>query len=181
MNDQQQWLAAVRAVADEFADLEPHVRAQVGELAGEIRSRKAQLHALVAEHDIAALCRECGGQCCALGRLHFTVVDLLAFLSAGEPLFTPEFAAPDCPYLRAEACLMTPAFRPYNCVSFICEQVEALLTSAELADFYHQEQVLRRLYRQMEALFGNRFMHGLLVNFERTRQTGGDKILRGKG
>ncbi len=167
VTDRDKWRQAVAAVTSEYAALVPSLRERLQTLCESILTTKSGVHAVTEAVSPAAICAGCGGACCASGKYHFTVVDLLVFLSSGQPLFEPHFGRGLCPYLGERSCLMAPDYRPFNCLTFNCEQVEALLAPSEVACFYAGERELRRLYAGVEELFGNRFMHGLLMNYER--------------
>jgi hypothetical protein len=57
---------------------------------------------------------------------------------------------------------MGPEYRPYNCVTFICERIEELLDPPEKERFYAVERELRALYRDMEHFFDNNLRNGVL-------------------
>jgi hypothetical protein len=172
LTDRDKWQQAVAAVTSEYAALVPSLRKRLQTLCESIIAVKSAVHAVTETVSPAAICAACGGACCASGKYHFTVVDLLVFLDSGQPLFEPQFGRDLCPYLGERSCLMEPDFRPFNCLTFNCEQVEVLLAPREVECFYTGEKELRRLYAGVEELFGNRFMHGLLMNYERDLLTG---------
>ena len=169
MNDRDIWLRAVTAVAAEYRALPTALGSRVDEIADSIRRAKEELHRLAEEMRCAEICSSCGGECCVRGKSHVTVIDILAFLAAGKPLFEPAFGREACPYLDGSGCMMAPPYRPFNCVTFNCERVD---------EFYRRERELRGLYGALERLFGNRFMHGLLMNYERDVMSRGEPILR---
>ncbi|MCM2358822.1 MAG: hypothetical protein NDI77_11785 [Geobacteraceae bacterium] len=167
MTDRESWDLAVAAVAGEFAALSPSRRALLAELTLAATACKKELNAVVTAVSAAEICAACGGGCCETGKYHVTVVDLLVYLVEGKELFTPRYDQGMCPYLGAQGCLMAPAYRPYNCVTFNCERVERLLMQAEKERLASLERELRSLYGRFEELCGNRFMGGLLMNCER--------------
>lgn len=173
----QQWQMAVQAVEREYGALPPPVRQRVTELTSAVRVAKETLHQLAAAASGEAACAACGGACCAHGRHHFTVVDLLAFLAAGRELFMPDFDAPICPYHGGRGCLMEPGFRPLNCVIFLCEEIDDRLPDAVRQRWTLAESDLRGLYGELERLFNTRFANGLLISYERALATGGGTIL----
>ena len=118
-----------------------------------LMERKRALQALTARLDPATHCAGCGGACCVAGKYHFARVDLLVYLAAGQPLFAPLFDNGLCPYLGESGCLMAPAFRPFNCITFNCELIEDLLDDEEVARFYRLERELRRNYGEIRSLF----------------------------
>jgi hypothetical protein len=172
------WGKAVEAVAREYAALPCTLRTWIGERAAVIRERKIALSRLSQGVGGEGICAACRGECCARGRHHFTVIDLLVHLAAGRPLFSPDFAGDRCPWLGPAGCLMNPEYRPFNCVTFNCERVEGLLDPAVHDRFYRIEAELRAVYGEVEELFGNRFMQGLLLNYERAAADGDSVLLR---
>ncbi len=176
MTADEMWGSAVAAVAREYAALHLTLRTLVEEHVSTIRERKRALNAISQEVSGGEICAACRGECCARGRHHFTVIDLLVHLAAGRPLPTPDFAGDRCPWLGSSGCCMEAAYRPFNCVTFNCELVEGLLEPSAWKEFYRVEQELRGSYRQLEDLFGNRFMQGLLLNYERA-VADGDAVL----
>lgn len=177
MHDLDLWDRAVATVAAEYAALPAALRKKVGETAGAIRLAKQGLHRLALERQGGDICAACGGECCRVGKYHVTVVDVLVYFAADIPLFTPRFDDDACPYLGDAGCMMGPPFRPFNCVTFNCERVEDLWEPERVDEFYRREQELRTLYGEMETIFGGRFMHGLLVNFERDVVERGEHML----
>ena len=174
MTDRETWNLAVAAVAAEFALLLPSRKALLAELTESAKTCKKELHAVAEGVSVANICAACGGECCMTGKYHVTVVDLLVYLVEGKELFEPRFEQERCPFLGERGCLMEPACRPFNCVTFNCERVELLLEPQDMERLVRLEQALRALYGRFEELFGNRFMGGLLMNCERD-------IVRGRG
>ena len=140
---------------------------------------KARVHAYAEQLQAADICASCGGECCVTGKYHFTVVDLLTYLREGKALFAPRFAFGRCPYLGDPGCLMEPAYRPYNCITFNCERVERLMEPLEKEQYTGAERELRSCYREIEMLFDNRFLQGMLINCERDLIEQGLPVLRG--
>lgn len=179
MTDQQKWEKAVAAIAREYRELTPVVRKQADSLLERVTEAKTRVHAFAEHLQGGEICASCGGECCLTGKYHFTVVDLLCYLREGKELFLPRFASGRCPYLGDAGCFMEPRFRPYNCVTFNCDRVEGLMKPVEKERFMDAERELRACYRQMEELFGNRFLQGMLINCERDLIGHGVQVLRG--
>lgn len=178
MDSVQLWREAVRQVTDEYLSLDDNAKNQLAHYLSRIGELKESIAALAAADQ---LCAGCGGVCCRFGRHHFTVVDLLGYLHSGKPLFSPDFDNPLCPYHNGETgCLMPAALRPYNCIIFICEEVEQGLTQANREALAGMEIELKAAYGLIERLCENRFENGLLITFERSLATGG-KILGCQG
>ncbi len=178
MTDREMWDLAVDALVTEHAAL-PHSRkGVVAGLVEAVKGVKEALHGIAEGVSVAEICAACGGECCLSGRFHVTVVDILVYLAEGRELFTPGFGQGRCPYLGARGCLMAPPYRPFNCVTFNCERVESLLEPPAKERSVSLERELRALYGRFEGEFGNRFMGGLLQNYERDVLQGRGAILR---
>ncbi|HEY6839183.1 MAG TPA: hypothetical protein VI389_10605 [Geobacteraceae bacterium] len=167
LTDRELWERGVAVVSKEYAALAPDRRDALLATIRAIKAAKEELHRLADKVDCGGLCATCGGACCATGKYHFTVVDLLVLLACGEDLFSPRFEGGRCPYLADSRCLMAPPFRPFNCITFICDMVESRLQPEDRELCLRHEKELRSGYAEVETLFAGRFMHGLLINSER--------------
>jgi len=167
MTDQEKWNSAVAAVSTEFADLPLEAKNRLSPMLQAVRELKQDIHRYAEVLDASAICAACGGQCCATGKHHFTVVDLLMYLVEEKPVVAPCFSSGGCPFLGDEGCMMEPGFRPYNCVTFNCDRIDSLLQPFEREAFMDTERKLRSSYRAMEEFFGNTFMQGLIITCER--------------
>lgn len=181
MTDQEKWNKAVELLGREYVSLSSRLRDVVESKSRRMMELKGELHRFAEGADCSAICADCGGECCRSGKYHFTVVDALVCFSTGKPIVTPRFDRVHCPCLGEAGCLMEPAYRPFNCITFNCERIENRLEPAEVERFYSLEKALRLDYREVEEMFGNRYMHGLLMNFERDVLGKGLPILGGKG
>jgi len=159
----KQWRAGVRGVTETYLALPYGLRERLRELTGALQEQRRAMQALVAEVGAAAHCASCGGECCVAGKYHFSKADLLVYLAAGEPLFTPLFENGLCPYLGRAGCLIQPGYRPFNCITFNCERIEDQLSEEELACFYRMERELRQSYGEIRSLFPQQSMHGALL------------------
>lgn len=167
VTDDEKWRIGLAAVVEEFAALDEARRCAVVALVHQIMAVKGEIAACFSLVDGAAVCAQCGGECCRAGRYHFTVIDLLAYLVAQRKLFTPSFDSGACPFIGGDGCLMEPQFRPYNCVTFVCDRVELEMAPGPRQDFNSLCDRLLTCYLEMEALLANRFRSGLLINCER--------------
>lgn len=170
MNDGQLWQAATEQIQKEYLSLPGLVRVELDEALSGIAELKNDITALASAD---AVCEKCGGICCRFGKHHFTAVDLLGYLHAETGLFSPDFANQVCPYHQDAGCLMPPALRPYNCIIFICDEVECRLAADVLHRLRGMEINLKELYCRVEKLLGNRFENGLLITYERSLVSGG--------
>jgi len=179
VKDDETWRLTVPAATSEYADLPIEVKAPAQELLRQVMACKVELTAIFELLDGADICRLCRGECCKVGSFHFTAIDLLAYLTTGRELFTPHFGGGSCPFLGDTGCMMEPEYRPYNCVTFVCDRIDIGMDSIRRNSFAHLTDRLLGLYREMEALFGNRFMYGLLSNGERFLDGRSAGIFRG--
>lgn len=170
MNESEKWDLGVLAVQKEYLSIPPDLRARVGLCVAAIKLCKRELHLIALKGGAAGICATCGGECCKRGNNHVGAVDLIAYLNDGREIFTPCFEREICPYLDEAGCIMEPEYRPFNCITFICEQVEDRLDHPEKERFYKLESDLRKLYRAMEQLFDDRFRCSLLGVCERQPQ-----------
>lgn len=172
VTDQQLWSAAAERVKADYETLPQALKLKLGELSAEIMVLKARHQAAVSSFAAEAVCAKCKGLCCRFGKHHFTVIDLLVYLSAGRELFTPSFDNPVCPYHSGSGCLMEPALRPFNCIIFICEQLDTGLAKQVSLELAGIESRLRRICAEFEQLLGNRFANGLLITYQRVLDAG---------
>ncbi len=165
--DFELWRRATDAVESEFAVLPGDFLDKIAILVAEMKSLKRSLFKLTMILDGESICKACNGGCCDSGKYHFTVTDLLSYLSDGKRLFLPDFSNGRCPYLGRAGCMMEPEYRPFNCITFNCERLETLLPLLEVSKFYGMERELHTRYSAMEKLFDNIFAYGLISNYER--------------
>jgi hypothetical protein len=151
MNDQEAWRRGVRFMDEFHGRLPRHTREQLGGLLTGYRRHKGEMLTLTTGSH--AICRDCGGQCCLNGKYRFSGLDLLALLDQQAPLPAPDFnQKPLCPYGDAGGCRMEPAFRPLDCVLFICGAIEGVLEERVASALAPLEQELRRTVQQAETL-----------------------------
>jgi hypothetical protein len=162
MTEKERWDLGVCAVRKEYAGLSPADRSHVKVCVGQIRSLKNELQLIAEGADAGAVCALCSGECCRGGKGHVRAVDLIAYLSDGREIFTPCFEKAICPYLGDGGCLMEPGYRPFNCITFICERVEDLLGAPEKERYYELERRLRILCGKLEERFDYRFRSSIL-------------------
>ncbi len=160
------WEETIFRVRTEYALLPAAEREWVeGQLAN-IGNLQQQLHQLFLLADGPALCVACDGACCGRGRNHLTLANLLAVLGEGGDPPVPDFSAP-CPLLSPRGCQLPAPNRPFNCVIFLCETIEARLAPADLRHFYEIEQALRTLYQELAGRYAIAGCSGLLLRAER--------------
>jgi hypothetical protein len=167
MTDMEMWDNAVTVVRREYRALADPIKERLRSIIREVRLEKTEVCSITASRGASHVCSGCGGRCCHKGKYHFSVIDLLAFLDTGRDLFLPAFGGVSCPYLGKAGCLMEPPYRPFTCVTFHCDRLEALLTASEVERLYGLERSLRVKYGDIEELFGTRLTQGLLLGYAR--------------
>ncbi len=179
MIEHEIWAMGIAALRKEYGSLSPLLKNRLRKTAAAIKSCKQELNLASEGAGAGAICAKCLGECCNRGKNHVTVVDILVYLSYGTELFAPRFEHAVCPYIGECGCLMPPEYRPYNCVTFICESIECGLKPFLKERFYAAERELKSLYEGLEQLFDNKFRYGLLRNVERVIAGEAESILRG--
>jgi hypothetical protein len=124
-----------------------------------------------------AVCTSCQERCCGCGRHHFTLTNLLGYLLQGLDPPRPDYSR-TCPFLGPGGCRLAVALRPFNCITFICEAVEAGLNVADQAKFSKIEKQLRNEYEAVAGHYAGASMRGLLIAAERRN---GAPFLQGRG
>jgi hypothetical protein len=162
----QLWRHCLTAVEGEYRSLDSPEQSWIVERLQRIAVLQQQLNELFENGGGPATCRRCLGACCDRGKNHFTLANLLAFLSAGERPPVPDFQR-TCPFLGDHGCLLDPVRRPFNCVTFICEQVLDPLGSEGSVRFQRLEQELRSLYLAFDERYTGSSLRGLLIRAER--------------
>jgi hypothetical protein len=178
MSEKEKWDLGVVEVQREYTSLSPELKAEVRRCAVAIKSCKKKIHTIAEEAGSADICALCNGECCKSGNHHFRGIELIVYLNDGRELFDPCFEGEICSCLGECGCLMEPEYRPYNCITFICERVEDKLTQPEKERYYALALDLRALYSELEQLLGNRFNSSLLSACER-KQPGREKMQPG--
>jgi hypothetical protein len=163
MSFEKQWHDGLLGVSRAFLLLSEPDLERLRDLTSLMVVQKGALQALVTRVGAASHCASCGGACCVAGKYHFTAVDFLVYLATGEPLFAPLFGNGLCPYLGEAGCLIPPAYRPFNCITFNCERIEDLLSGEEVSRFYQLERELRHNYGEIRSLFPGKTMDGALL------------------
>jgi hypothetical protein len=165
-HNEQLWRHCLAAVDREYLALDFRERAWIVERLRRIAVLQQQLNELFVAAGGPAACSRCLGACCERGKNHFTLVNLLAFLSAGQRPPVPDFRR-TCPFLGDRGCVLDAARRPFNCVTFICEQVLDPLGSEGSGRFQRLEQELRSLYLAFDERYAGSSLRGLLIRAER--------------
>lgn len=167
MTDNELWKLAIADLRRELNSLDREKVALIRDAAAEITGAKEAIFTLTAQADGGSVCAGCGGECCTTGKYHVTVIDILVLLLNGAPMLDPCFGKGRCPYLGDNGCMMAPAYRPYNCITFHCERIEGLCEPFLATELLAGEERLKVSYRRLEELFGRRLWEGALHFAER--------------
>jgi len=160
--DGQTWRQLLARLDEEVARLEPGEREWLTASLGAVADCQRQLHAFFLLAGGPQLCQSCAGLCCGCGKNHLTLVNLLAYLVAGEPVPEPQFDRP-CPFLAEAGCRHDVGRRPFNCVTFLCEAVEERLDVADREAFYAAERRLRGLYAAFDRRYAGSSLRGIFI------------------
>jgi hypothetical protein len=165
VNDQEAWTQAVATASGWYSNLPASVKSELDGLLDEIMQLKEQLVGQVTSSGSSAACRDCGGECCTLGKYHASVLDILAYMKTGSEPVLPDFdSSPSCPYSDASGCIMPPRYRPVTCVIFNCQQIEDRLSVTELDSLHEHEYRLRTAVARAGRIYDIRIDRPLLLS-----------------
>ncbi|MDT8440127.1 MAG: hypothetical protein RQ723_00525 [Desulfuromonadales bacterium] len=139
-----------------------------GQLA-EIATVQHELDALFHAATGPALCAGCSGACCDCGRHHLTLTNLLGYLLADEEPPHPDFTRA-CPFLGEQGCRLPVARRPYNCITFFCEGLDARLDPDQRSRLSELDRRLRAAYQAVVERYPAASLRGLWIALERHGQ-----------
>jgi len=159
------WRTVTRRLRSELDRLSVEELAWIEGRVHEVSLIQERLHALFLEGGGPDLCGNCGGDCCDRGKYHVTLVNLLALYLEENDFAEPDFSRP-CPFLSERGCRFSPAHRPFNCVTFLCEEVENRLSAERQKTFYALEKSLRTLYEDFDRRFAASSLRGILLRCE---------------
>jgi len=162
---EQRWQGYLAQVTAEYEQLTPAEGSWIAAELNQIAALQQQLDELFRRGDGPAVCRRCRGACCDCGKNHFTLVNLLAFLSAKERPPVADFSLP-CPFLGPAGCRLEVSRRPFNCITFICEGILDPLGDAGYDAFHELEGQLRRCYLNFDQRYAGSSLRGLLIRGE---------------
>ena len=168
------WPALVQRVKREIATLSKLERQWLEERLAAIALTQLALDELFSKAGGAEACAGCDGACCGCGRHHITLTNLLAYLLEGQDPPAPDFNS-TCPYLGALGCRLPVARRPYNCITFFCETLEARMDDGEREALRTLDIRLRSAYQSIAERYPAASLRGLWIAMERV---GGGQILR---
>ncbi len=160
------WQGLLKRIAADYQRLPAAEKSWIAERLQQLESLQQRLNRLFEQGSGLQSCADCRGDCCAKGHNHMTLANLLGFLQQGLEPPQPDFSQ-TCPFLAEQGCRLPVSWRPYNCISFVCDMIENSLTSTEVAEFYRLEQQLRRIYQQFAEHYTGGGLTGLLLQEER--------------
>lgn len=163
--DYELWRQGVVQITRTVENLPAMVVAQAKSAIRELLDLKSAMHAVVEKSAGASICAACGGKCCRCGKYHLSAVDLVAYLMTGKDVFTPNFSGNGCLFLNLDSCLMSPEYRPFNCITFVCELLEDNFTGQDKDSFYSMERELRLLYQELQQIFPDQRMRKSVMSF----------------
>jgi hypothetical protein len=159
---QQRWRTILSELSREVALLPEGERLWMVARLARIGRLQKRLHRLFVAADGPKLCRCCLGGCCDCGRNHMTLVNLLSFLMADELPPAADFSR-ICPFVGDQGCLLEPARRPFNCVIFLCEEVEGALSAGQRQLFSALEGRLRTLYLEFDGRYSGSSLRDIFI------------------
>ena len=165
LTETRQWRALLGRLGKERARLESGETAWMKASLAQVADCQRQLHAFFLQAGGVQLCCDCAGNCCGCGKNHLTLVNLLGYLVAGETVPEPEFSR-ICPFLGDAGCRHDVDRRPFNCVTFLCEEVEERLDPSSRESFYRFERQLRRLYAEFDRRYAGSGLCGIFIRAE---------------
>lgn len=162
----KEWQDLVARLRKELAALPAAEHQWMAQRLMAIRLIQEEMHACAAGAGSETVCAACVEVCCDRGRNHATLANLLFYLLENED---PPFAGADapCPQLGAHGCLFPPGRRPFNCVTFNCESVEARMSAVAKERFYTLEPALRALYESFDLRYSGSSLRGILIRAAR--------------
>lgn len=160
------WPKLLQKLRDELVALGESDRQWLRQRLASIAAIQLDLDHLFQAAGGARSCAECDGACCGCGRHHLTLTNLLAYLLAGEAPPVPDLSK-TCPYLGESGCLLPVDRRPYNCITFFCEHLEANLSAADRQQLRLLDRQLRQEYLCLAERYPAASLRGLWIALER--------------
>ena len=160
------WAATLTRARCELRELSAGERGWLAAQVARIGAWQTELDGLFREIDGPALCADCLGGCCGRARHHVTLTNLLGYLLNGEEPPRPDFTLA-CPMLGAQGCRLPVAHRPFNCIIFLCDEIDRQLTSGQREHFARIEADLRRSYHEVAKRCPGASLRGLLLGATR--------------
>jgi len=160
------WPALLQKLRDELVAIDETDRQWLSDRLDSIAAIQSDLDDLFRLAGGVQLCVECDGACCGCGRHHVTLTNLLAYLLADEEPPAPDFGK-TCPYLGEQGCRLPVSRRPYNCITFFCEQLEENLSEQSRQQLRLLDQSLRREYQALAERYPSASLRGIWIALDR--------------
>ena len=165
-HSQRLWRGYLAKIKQEYQALDLLEQHWIIDRIGRIAELQKQLNNLFVAAGGLSACRQCSGACCDCGKNHFTLANMLTFVCAGLEPPEPDFSQP-CPFLGALGCRLEVFRRPFNCITFICEQVLEPLGKEGEEKFLRLEKELRSHYLAFDRRYAGSSLCGLFIRAER--------------
>ena len=165
-SDTALWAATLVRVRRELKDLPAGERDWLAAQTARIGELQTGLDRLFRTIGGPELCTACLGGCCSRARHHVTLTNLLGDLLSGEEPPRPDFTLA-CPMLGAQGCRLPVAHRPFNCIIFLCDEIDRQLTPGQREHFAGLEADLRRGYHEVAERCPGASLRGLLLGTTR--------------
>ncbi len=160
--DPADWPALLQKLKGELGALEEVDRQWLRDRLDAIASIQMDLDTLFRAAGGVRACAECDGACCGCGRHHVTLTNLLAYLLVDEEPPVPD-PGKTCPYLAESGCRLPVARRPYNCITFFCEQIEENLSEEDRQQLRLLDRQLRQEYQAVVDRYPVASLRGLWI------------------
>lgn len=160
------WPGLLQRLDQELAQLDAGEKGWLRERLDAIAVLQQALDALFQRAGGPRVCAACDGACCGCGRHHVTLANLLVYLLADQVPPAPDFDR-TCPYLGEAGCRLPVPCRPYNCITFFCEQLEDGMTPEDRAQLRQLDRQLRREYQSIAERHPLASLQGLWIALDR--------------
>jgi len=160
------WPALLQKLRDELAALDESDRQWLRSRLDSIAAIQLDLDNLFHVAGGVQTCAVCSGACCGCGRHHVTLTNLLAYLLVNEEPPAPDFSS-TCPYLGESGCRLPVERRPYNCITFFCEKLEANLSDQGRQQLHLLDRQLRQEYQNLAERYPSASLRGIWIALER--------------
>lgn len=156
------WTATIERTRRELEALPLAERDWLAAQVNRIGELQLELDRLFREVDGPALCTDCLGGCCSRAKHHVTLTNVLGYLLQGEAPPTPDYSLA-CPLLGARGCRLPVERRPFNCIIFLCERIDAQLSDEQRMAFSRIEDELRNAYHAVANRCPGASLRGVLI------------------
>lgn len=164
-NNQPDWPALLQRIGSELANLGHSELSWLKERLAVIDATQLALDELFCKAGGLDSCVGCDGACCDCGRHHITLTNLLAYLLDGDVPPAPDFSRP-CPYLSDRGCRLPVTRRPYNCITFFCETLDACMDDCDRKALRTLDHRLRSAYQSIAERYPAASLRGLWIAME---------------